>query len=86
MNRPIQIYPEGGLYVIFGRRRFSIADFDIDGDVDLNDFAQFALCFAGSFNPPAVSCPPGIDADFDDDADVDLSDYAMFSQQFTGPR
>lgn len=59
-------------------------DFDADGDVDLGEFAIFAQCFAGALNPPAPSCPLGIDADFDDDGDVDTADFAIFAQNFTG--
>jgi hypothetical protein len=64
----------------------STGDFDLDGDVDLADFAGFAQCFAGAGPPPSESCPPGVDADFDDDGDVDLADYARFAQSFTGSR
>lgn len=60
------------------------ADFDCDGDVDLVDFALFSQCFSGADNPPAGTCPPGVDADLDDDDDVDLADFAIFAQQFTG--
>jgi len=59
-------------------------DFDFDGDVDLSDFTQFQLCFGGSNNPPAPTCPPGVDADLDDDGDVDLADFLIFQQNFTG--
>jgi hypothetical protein len=59
-------------------------DLDGDGDVDLSDFATFSQCFGGSMNPPAPTCPAGVDADFDDDGDVDLSDFAELSQDFTG--
>jgi hypothetical protein len=59
-------------------------DFDSDGDVDLVDFAAFGQCFGGANNPPAGSCPPGVDADCDNDDDVDLTDFAEFSQNFTG--
>jgi hypothetical protein len=59
-------------------------DFDGDGDVDLVDFASLSQCFGGANNPPAGTCPPGVDADCDDDGDVDLSDFAEFSQNFTG--
>lgn len=61
-----------------------MADFDGDGDVDLADFATFTQCFGGSFNPPAATCPAGVDADLDNDGDVDLADFALFTQQFTG--
>jgi len=59
-------------------------DFDGDGDVDLSDFTVFQLCFGGSNNPPATTCPPGIDADLDGDGDVDLADFIIFQQNFTG--
>ena len=59
-------------------------DFDGDGDVDLSDFVTFQLCFGGSNNPPAPTCPPGIDADLDGDGDVDLADFLIFQQNFTG--
>ncbi len=62
----------------------SEGDFDADGDVDIGDFAQFALCSGGPDVPPAVTCPAGVDADFDNDDDVDLGDFASFSQGFTG--
>ena len=32
-------------------------DTDGDGDVDLTDFLVFQLCFGGSNNPPAPTCP-----------------------------
>jgi len=59
-------------------------DLDGDGDVDLSDFTVFQLCFGGSNNPPAPTCPPGIDADLDGDGDVDLADFLIFQQNFTG--
>jgi len=59
-------------------------DHDADGDVDLGDFGTFQLCFGGSNNPPAPTCPPGVDADCDGDGDVDLADFIIFQQNFTG--
>lgn len=59
-------------------------DFDLDGDVDLGDFAVFGQCFGGSESPPNENCPPGVDADCDGDNDVDLTDFATFSQNYTG--
>jgi len=59
-------------------------DFEPDCDVDLSDFTQFQLCFGGSNNPPAPTCPEGVDADLDHDGDVDLSDFLIFQQCFTG--
>jgi len=61
-------------------------DFDGDGDVDLSDFTSFQLCFGGASNPPAGTCPPGVDADLDADGDVDLADFLIFQQNFTGSR
>jgi len=61
------------------------SDFDADGDVDLGDFASFTLCVAGQGNPPAASCPPGVNADCDDDGDVDVADYAIIVQNIMGP-
>ena len=43
-----------GDYVVVTSR----ADFDLDNDVDLADFARFARCFAGGGNPTP---PPGCD-------------------------
>lgn len=60
-------------------------DFDMDGDVDLSDFAIFSQCFSGALMPPSPSCPFGVNADLDSDGDVDLADFAFFSQKFTGP-
>jgi hypothetical protein len=62
-------------------------DIDGDGDVDLNDFATFALCYGGA----AVTTPPGgcspqefAAGDLDDDGDVDLGDFSTFANNFTG--
>lgn len=59
-------------------------DFDGDGDVDTIDFTVFVQCFGGSNNPPAPTCPPGVDADCDNDGDVDVADFLDFGQNFTG--
>jgi len=59
-------------------------DFYADCDVDLEDFTVFQLCFGGSNNPPAPTCPPGVDADMDDDGDVDLDDFTIFQLCFNG--
>ena len=55
-------------------------DFNLNGNVDLVDFASFTLCFDGG-----VSCSNGVDADLDNDGDVDLIDYALMLDQLTGP-
>jgi len=62
------------------------ANFDFDCDVDLADFTTFQLCFGGSNNPPASTCPPAVNADLDGDHDVDLGDFLIFQQNFTGSR
>ncbi len=58
-------------------------DYDNDGDVDLNDFALFQMCFAGPNTPPAYG---GCDKpDMDADGDVDLIDFGLFQSCFNGP-
>ncbi len=60
-----------------------VVDLDLDGDVDLADFAVFQTCFNGPNRPHAgTGCA---DADFDGDADVDLGDFAVFQGCFNGP-
>jgi len=66
--------------------RCHLPDFDCDGDVDLTDFVSFQLCYGGSNNPPAPSCPECVDANLDGDGDVDLADFLIFQQNFTGSR
>ena len=63
------------------------ADQNRDGDVDLEDFAQFGDCYAG----PDVTTPPGSctseqfgQADVDADGDVDLADFTIFQGCFGG--
>ncbi|MBN1510428.1 MAG: hypothetical protein JXB13_00295 [Phycisphaerae bacterium] len=62
-----------------------IADFECDGDIDLEDYAAFADCMAGPDEapdptPPALpeQCLETFDFDFDDD--VDAADFAKFQQ------
>jgi hypothetical protein len=62
-------------------------DLDGDRDVDLNDFATFAVCFSGSGVtevPPQCSRASFAGSDLDGDGDVDLSDFATFSLAYTG--
>jgi uncharacterized lipoprotein YddW (UPF0748 family) len=55
-------------------------DYDVDGDVDFNDFAHFAPGMTGPDNSPP---PAGCDLfDFDTDNDVDLTDFAVFQESF----
>ena len=60
-------------------------DWDHDGDVDLDDFAEFPGCMSGpwaaeGFVMPSQDC---LDVfDLDADADVDLKDFAGFQRVF----
>ena len=63
-------------------------DFDVDGDVDLDDFAKFLDCFAGPNALPDPVSPDCLDTclnafDFDDDTDVDMKDFALFQAVFS---
>lgn len=56
-------------------------DFDLDGDVDIHDFAMTTGCMSG----PAETVVPGCTMfDLDTDSDVDLHDFAQFQIVFTG--
>jgi len=64
-------------------------DGDADGDVDVNDFATFQVCFNGPGNPWPAELPPDLQArcacmDQDDDQDVDVNDFAVFQTCFNG--
>lgn len=57
-------------------------DYDVDGDVDFDDFGHFAPGITGPGNGPP---PAGCDLfDFDGDNDVDLPDFAVFQESFSG--
>lgn len=58
------------------------ADFDWDGDVDLDDFNTFEACFTGAGGGPVD--PGCTQADFDDDEDVDCDDWNQFELAWTG--
>lgn len=56
-------------------------DLDYDGDVDLDDFAQFGACMAG----PGSGLEAGCECfNFDRDADLDLTDFVGFQTAFLG--
>jgi len=66
-------------------------DYDYDCDVDTGDFTIFQLCFGGSGNPPAPTCPPTsgpgpypLEPDLDGDGDVDLADFSILQLAYTG--
>lgn len=55
-------------------------DYDVDGDVDLDDYAQLAPCLTG---PGAGTLPAGCDLlDSDLDGDIDLTDLRLFQTSF----
>jgi hypothetical protein len=58
------------------------ADYDTDGDVDIDDYDGFAACFAGSDVPVD---PPCDFFDLDGDGDVDCTDWRLFKAVWTGP-
>ncbi len=57
-------------------------DTDIDGDLDLVDFADFQRCFGGGGAVPPTDCAI---MDFDGDDDVDLIDLGQFVEALDGP-
>jgi len=58
-------------------------DYDVDGDVDWDDYDVFAACFSGEGTPPGD--PDCLFFDFDFDSDVDCIDWEVFEQAWTGP-
>ena len=64
------------LYLIESPERPPTGDFDEDGDVDLDDFGRFQVCFSG----PVHAYPPGCAyADLDSNGVVDANDLDIFS-------
>jgi hypothetical protein len=59
------------------------ADYDVDGDVDDDDFSAFTLCFTGADTPPVD--PDCYFFDFDSDGDIDCDDWGLFAVVWTGP-
>ena len=57
-----------------------VGDFDRDGDVDLEDFAAFSVCFG---EVAAHDCAPGNMAG---GAIIDLDDFTLFVSALTGPQ
>lgn len=57
-------------------------DYDVDADVDFDDYTHFAPCLTGpDLGPPPAGCDL---FDFDLDDDLDLDDLAVFQAAFTG--
>lgn len=67
------------VYTVWSTR----GDFDMDSDVDLEDFALFQLCYNGPNRPASALC--WVEADYDTDGDVDLIDFASFQLSYNGP-
>jgi len=64
-------------------------DYDGDGDVDLDDYAEFADCLSGpsqaaGFVAPSTDCLEAFD--FYQDGDIDERDFLGFQELFTGGR
>ena len=62
-------------------------DYDNDGDVDLDDFRAFQVCYSMTPLDPEVLANVGCLDAFDDDGDlnVDLDDYVIFVSVMNGP-
>jgi hypothetical protein len=59
--------------------RNAVGDFDCDGGVDIDDFADYLECVTG----PGVPTGPGCrDADLDGDGDADTADLAIMQRVF----
>ena len=74
--------------VDMGALEYPSADFDGNGNVDLDDFTTLGRCLAGSDEPvPPAGCHQTdfANGDLDGDNDVDLADFAVFQEAFTGP-
>jgi len=73
----------GGDYTLdLAAPRF-VGDFDLDADVDMDDFAHLQECLSGPTteqNDPAC-----LNARLDVDLDVDLADVQLFQQCMSGP-
>lgn len=59
------------------------ADLDGDFDVDLDDAAQFMVCFTGDGGGPVLAVCNCLDVD--QDGDLDLVDFAAFAEGLSGP-
>ncbi|MCB9858239.1 MAG: DNRLRE domain-containing protein [Phycisphaerales bacterium] len=56
-----------------------LGDFNGDGYIDSDDFAEFSACMMGPGVPVPPECLPG---DFDGDGDVDFEDFQVFQRVF----
>ena len=85
-NIALRLPPDAGVSLT----RLSRADFDLDGDVDSDDFIVFKGCAAGPARPYAPTCilPPDVSghiaADLDQDNDADSTDFGAFQRCYSG--
>lgn len=63
--------------------RHTPGDFDLDGDVDQQDFGHLQACFSGMYVPQNE--PRCRDALMDEDYDVDQTDFQVFLRCLSGP-
>ncbi len=57
------------------------ADFDHDGDVDVNDVGAFIACGSRERVPRSPGCEA---KDFDGDNDCDMNDFAIVQRCYSG--
>ncbi len=83
VTRPqVLVEPAGYTEANFALGGWLPGDYDVDLDVDAEDYAEFELALTG----PDVGPPPagGDVFDFNDDNDVDMDDFQLFQVAFTG--
>jgi hypothetical protein len=58
-------------------------DYDLDGDIDIDDFDQFSDCLNGPLAPPgACSAAQQADSDLNNDEAVDIGDAAILQRLY----
>ncbi len=67
--------------IVSGMARPRLPDFDLDGDVDEEDFNLLWGCSSGSDVPTTLSCD---EVDLDGDNDVDLNDFGLWQRCVSG--
>ncbi len=77
-----QFVDNGGTVLNGEIHEVKVVDFDDDGDVDLDDYANhFVPCLLGPGGGAVGNCS---EVDLDSDGDVDLADFALFQVFHTG--